>query len=114
MSGINVPLLRKSLEHIDAHPEEHDQRHWAQRTPCGTKLCLAGTAVVLSGYDIRWGEDAIVSAQTTTGAYIEDLAQEQLGLNDSAANWLFHKCEDADDLWDAAAWITDGEIRRLP
>lgn len=47
MSGhdINVPHLRKTLEHVTDHPEEYDQETW-----CGTKACIAGHAAVLGGW----------------------------------------------------------------
>ena len=41
----NVPLLRKTLEHIEAHPEQWNQEFWR----CGTGMCFAGTACDLDG-----------------------------------------------------------------
>ena len=42
---IDIPLLRKTLEHIKAHPEEWDQSSWR----CDTGMCFAGWAVTLVG-----------------------------------------------------------------
>lgn len=42
---VNVPLLRKTLEHIEAHPEEWDQSSWS----CGTSGCFAYHAAMISG-----------------------------------------------------------------
>lgn len=42
---VNVPLLRKTLEHIEAHPEEWNQSAWA----CGTAGCFAWHAAMLDG-----------------------------------------------------------------
>lgn len=72
----NLPLLRKVLDHIDAHPEEHDQVTWGfeYRWPsaqflieehlragkCGTAMCIAGWAVSLGApqtFDGNWGEE---------------------------------------------------------
>lgn len=30
--SINVPLLRKTMEHIEAHPEQHHQDSWDRLT----------------------------------------------------------------------------------
>lgn len=42
---LNVALLSKVMDHIEAHPEEHNQDEWAVSTPCGTAFCFAGHAV---------------------------------------------------------------------
>jgi hypothetical protein len=42
---INVPLLLRTLEHIEAHPEEWNQEKWH----CGSAYCFAGHAATLSG-----------------------------------------------------------------
>jgi hypothetical protein len=44
----NIPLFQKVMDHITAHPEEHDQGTWGwatvtNGTPCGTAFCVAGT-----------------------------------------------------------------------
>jgi len=44
----NLPLLRKVLDHIDAHPEEWRQGGWAIETECGTACCIAGFAVAMT------------------------------------------------------------------
>lgn len=48
---INVPLLRKTLEHVREHPEEWRQHSWGQysRLSCGTVGCFAHHAVRLDG-----------------------------------------------------------------
>lgn len=42
---VNKELLRRTLEHIKANPEEHDQGSFM--SPCGTTMCFAGWAAVL-------------------------------------------------------------------
>lgn len=44
----NLPLLRKILDHIDAHPEEWSQANWFTPTECGTAFCVAGHAVAMT------------------------------------------------------------------
>jgi hypothetical protein len=53
---VNVPLLRKTLEHIEAHPQEWDQAHWH----CGTGMCFAGTACDLDGGEWVPGRPVLV------------------------------------------------------
>jgi hypothetical protein len=45
MSTPNVSLLRKTVEHITAHPEAWDQYVYI----CGTAACFAGRAVLIDG-----------------------------------------------------------------
>ena len=45
----NLPLLRKVLDHIDAHPEEYEQATYTRTTSCGTAYCIAGHAAVMTG-----------------------------------------------------------------
>lgn len=45
---LNIALLSKVMDHIEHHPEEHDQTYWATKTTttaCGTAFCFAGHAV---------------------------------------------------------------------
>lgn len=45
---LNIGLLSKVMDHIEHHPEEHDQTYWATKTTttaCGTAFCFAGHAV---------------------------------------------------------------------
>src|SRR3989337_610111 len=67
---IDVPLLRKVLEHVTAHRELHVQRFWLVdlagartshdwnqvleeegKATCGTAGCLAGWTRLLAGYE---------------------------------------------------------------
>lgn len=118
MFDVNVPLLRKTLEHITAHPEEWDQASWAQRDPvCGTKFCLAGTAVALQGHEFVWNEYECeccqnIATKITGGLYIEEQAAADLGLSSTQADRLFNAGNSLNDLWDIAASITDGRIEK--
>lgn len=123
---VNVPLLRKALEHIDAHPEEHDQGVWARRTPCGTAYCLAGHVAVLAGYEIDWSPAAdcgyfeaqveCVTALDSWGSPLDIawVAQDALGVTCHQSRVLFATENSRADLWAIAEKLTNGEIRRLP
>lgn len=108
----NVELLRRVLEHITAHPEEHDQRVWARHTDCGTAMCLAGHAVTITGHAIDYGKHSWSGLVylTRAGESIEDVAARELGLSDDQAENLFDPDNTRAELWREAAQITDGAI----
>lgn len=88
MTQPNVALLRKTLEHIEAHPDEWDQKWWAARTKCGTTFCFAGWTVALgSSTEVAWQYGYAVC--TATGELISDVARDLLGLDDNQADRLF-------------------------
>lgn len=119
----NVPLLRKTLEHITAHPEEWDQETWALQTSCGTVGCLAGWAVTLAGHNLVFtkgcdcevcdaeesiaAETCIVDGQLRT---IHKAAEHALGLTQEQACSLFNGGNNLHTLWAEANAITHGEI----
>lgn len=113
---VNVELLRKVLEHITAHPDEHDQEVWARRTACGTAMCLAGHAVVMTGHRIDWSLLDIggLATFTTTGEIIEAVAERELGLDLGQSVELFSAANTLARLWMLAAELTDGEITPPP
>lgn len=94
----NLILLR---DYLWAHPEEHNQTSWARKSSCGTTRCLAGTAAFLAGKEIDWSRGAVlagtgitVTARTTDGLWIEEVAQEWLGLDPEEANELFFRMDE--------------------
>lgn len=108
---INVPLLRKTLEYIEAHPEEWVQCNWrtlVQRTTfCGTAYCFAGTAANLNGAE--WRNPAPTSGQDNydhahmivtpeRSVAIGEYARDILGLNDNQAFLLFGEFNTLADL----------------
>lgn len=118
---INVPLMRKVLEHISEHPEEHDQGTWAERTACGTTMCMAGHAVVMAGHQISWPgtlddessadfvtEPIVVDNETTRR--IPAVAAHELGLTEEQKDAFFYESGTIEDLWREAHIYTDGEI----
>lgn len=115
---VNVPLLRKTLEHITEHPEEWDQVVWARKTRCGTACCVAGTAVLIAGHEINWDDhahailnpDASRAYRTMTGEWIEEVAKRELGLSAGQAASLFLATNSLETLWDLAGYYSDGEI----
>jgi hypothetical protein len=49
----NPELGRMILKEIDAHPDSFTMALWGKPTACGTVACLAGHAMLLSGYTLR-------------------------------------------------------------
>lgn len=123
-STINVPLMRKVLEHITAHPEEHNQHVWAERNPCGTTYCMAGQTVLMAGHEIAWSngsepdldedcaDHVTTRIETPDGRsnYIPHVAARELGLSGCQATELFYDSTSIEDLWENANHYTDGEI----
>lgn len=106
--SLNVPLLRKTMEHIEAHPEEHDQCWWARREDCGTTYCFAGWAVMLGdpsavpqyAYLPGVGErkSRYEANCLTDGRSIAWTAQCLLGLDGDEARRLFLVCDTVEEL----------------
>jgi hypothetical protein len=116
--SINVPLLRKTLEYITEHPEEHDQEMWGLKTRCGTTYCLAGHAVQLAGHEIAWPPPCCPECDgrekaaylCADGRDIAEVAREELGLARDQAWCLFNSGKTLFGLWFMAREFTNGEI----
>lgn len=101
----NYPLLRKTMETIDADPESHDQGSWGTQKGCGTTMCFAGHAAFLSGAVLIWekSDTEIMYADecmTPEGGRqeIEIYAARQLGLDSREVADLFYDAETIEDL----------------
>lgn len=76
----NTELLQRVMQHINDHPEQHNQeRYW---NDCGTPSCFAGWALHFSGITIQ----ALRRSPLTTGEYAGDI----LGLTDDERSTLFY------------------------
>ena len=114
----NTPLLRRIMEHVTAHPDEHDQSSWGYRDGCGTTRCIAGWAVELSDAEPLW-RAPLRFGQFRGGARmadgrmldVQDAAAELLGLTHAQALDLF-EAWDIDEVWGVVKDITDGELTR--
>lgn len=113
---LNIPLARKVLEHIEAHPEEHAQAHFASKNECGTTACIAGHALLLSGaYRIdNFDGDEFDFFEASTGKLVlpSDTAQGLLGLTHDQREELFFALQDKDEALEYLRnLITDAERR---
>jgi hypothetical protein len=50
---MNTELARLVIKQAEAFPDELDMSSYARTTPCGTTACLAGWAMLMSGYQAR-------------------------------------------------------------
>lgn len=114
----DVPMMRKTLEHIAAHPEEHNQYSWGRYNGCGTTMCYAGTALVLKGYQLVYDMQpngnyvADTATHPVTGDLvdIEDEAAKVLGLKSRQAHDLFYNFGGLRELYQEVNKITEGEV----
>lgn len=97
----NTDLMLAVREQIREHPEQHDQAYWAQKKDCGTTLCIAGWAAVLSGRQVEWLDDEDVISvwlegdEGLWGRMIPDAARELLGLDYMESIALFMQRDNA-------------------
>lgn len=98
-----LPLLDAILDHVAANPETWKQGAWAERTACGTTLCVAGHAASAAGWDLLFengwdGSSGYARTCRRDGVTlaIRDAAEELLGLtdlelgNDDGEVWSAH------------------------
>lgn len=82
----NLPLLRKVLDHIDAHPEEWQQATYGTGTACGTAACIAGHAMLMSGYDFNPTDEIFSRPDGSIVEFEPDEGQTILGITYTEAS----------------------------
>ncbi len=122
---LNAALLRKTLEHIEAHPETWKQDYWR----CESGLCFAGTACDLDGGEWAlpgqgtnpgWAELLVARegepgdetwCVTPNRVHARTRAQQILGITEAEAETLFAPENTLDDLREHVAFLLreDGE-----
>lgn len=103
MTEVNVPLLRKAVEWVEAQaeleiserqwmqgvwvtPEEHRIQHMEHTPGCGTAYCVAGYIGQLLNEDYAHYDWATIDGEPT---HVSDFAEKQLGLDGFQASVLF-------------------------
>lgn len=93
---LNRTAITQLADHLETHPNSHDQAVFAERNSCGTVHCAAGWTVVLAGWPLFWVK-AAASTEVANKTYNDgrflpvDLAAQQiLGLTDEQANSIFY------------------------
>lgn len=111
---LDIPYARKVLEHLVAHPEEHEQTYWGYRgSACGTKACIAGTTVLMdSQTTVLWSHNGDLAGSVgVNNQYmgLADRAAQLLGLNREDAHNLFYNGSNSDALAQLESYITAAE-----
>lgn len=95
---LDIPRARKVLEHLLAHPEEHNQATFGLRSACGTAACIAGTTLLQDPHaEIYWGRDMNGTALMVDGVdsrnaeALDAKAADLLGLSSRDARDLFYE-----------------------
>lgn len=81
---MDAELGRKILDHISAHPDQHHQWVWGKPDDvCGTAACIAGWALIFSGWELTGpAEFTAPDGETLPGWRIQDMARTLLDLDD--------------------------------
>ena len=112
-------LAQQVLDHVEAHPENHDQGNWGKKNECGTTMCIAGTAALLSGSAhfeqirhpyhnnayLRINEDI---AHNYRGDTFFELGKDLLGLEAEDAFQIFY-CLENDKAKEALRYVANGK-----
>jgi hypothetical protein len=119
----DLPLLKKAVEYVDAHPEEWDQEEWYAEDHCGTVACLAGRTCLLAGdtpSDLEPGLNGRLQTAfiVRDGGGVQDIserARELLGLTHDECR-MFSATNDRADLQEWAIRIAAraGEVWDVP
>jgi hypothetical protein len=59
----NKELGRLVIKQAEAFPESFYMGTWARETPCGTTACIAGHALLLSGYSVQFRPMMLLSGE---------------------------------------------------
>ena len=113
----NVQLLEQVMGHIEAYPEQHNQRAFFSRNECGTAGCVAGWACLLSGLkpsQDRWWTSSQRGWDSQThiledGSFVQDKAQELLNLDDYDAGILFAAGNSKEEIKCMVKHLSNGE-----
>lgn len=94
---MNIELMTKVRDHVVAHPEQHNQGMWAEKTECGTTACAAGWTLLLGNPEVA-REYAAEEVFTFAGvvrrflgfASVVSAAGSLLGIDRNQAHKLFY------------------------
>lgn len=107
---LNVPLLEKTLDYIEHHPEDWDQHVWGYRyvpaavgvdelsehsmARCNTVCCFAGNCVLLAGGEFISASHPAVRVDGRVYGNAGLAAEDLLGLTLQQADRLFRGYND--------------------
>lgn len=79
----NTELGRKIIDIIDTEPERFEMGHWGEVTECGTTACIAGHAMLLSGYTYNVVHDRYERPSGTVVLHEAREAAKLLGMDEA-------------------------------
>lgn len=102
-------LAAQILEHITAHPEQHDQVSFGEKNDCGTTACIAGWAALLTdnAFFRKNSDDEWRMFLKPNGSF-ESLGADLLGMEYDDAWELFY-CLDNEQAKAALGYVARGE-----
>jgi hypothetical protein len=96
---MDTQLANDVREAVIMNPDSHEQAYYGQVTDCGTTACLAGHAMLLSGYTLRRGRCARCCCAGSSAEFLRPNgsvvdyefreARQLLGLTSEEADELF-------------------------
>jgi len=96
---LNKRLLRKVRNRIAEIPESYDQGHFCKpsdKSPCGTKACLAGEIIIMSAPTVEMGVKSLQAlmrrfrpSDTASGTNIAKRAAKLIGRTPDDADSMF-------------------------
>lgn len=94
---LNVPLLRKAVEWVEAESQRGPESEWVQahwysekKSSCGTAYCVAGYVAQLDGARFDWDAGGkLFHPETGARMSVSEYAREKLGLSPREAGELF-------------------------
>jgi hypothetical protein len=113
-------VLRKTLEHVLAHPAGYDQSTWGRRDvdgACGTTHCVAGhVAVTVVGATPVWSGrsiEGVIDPATGRRVDVPWFAAARVGLDVGRASRLFYGGASLRRVVELAYLYTDGRVDLL-
>lgn len=97
---IDYEKLDAVLNHIETHPEQHNQSSWGVKTECGTTACFAGWTLLMFGKpeDILWLDNFALSTPHDSYDDVDDIAGDILGLEEDQRPALFYTAKTLEDV----------------
>jgi hypothetical protein len=98
----NKELGRLVLKQAEAEPRSLDMCSWGHRDSCGTVACIAGWAMIFSGYTLPDEHDECGCYQRPDGTHVSNHGEEGqrlLGLSNEERYSVFTVWDDGYDLF---------------
>lgn len=93
-----LELGTKVIEHIERHPEGHENGSWFGTDACGTTRCIAGWTLYFAGYEMRL-EGVGTPMELRLGAEAEWTPTSAVMFSGTAADLLGMDPETAHDVF---------------